>query len=227
MPCATPLALTRHAVMVPVHGRARAMIKEICCLGAGCHLRASCAAVAAEQLDGCSRRSNFRGRLAMRRWRDVLPGNVCKGGHRRQKQCTQDADQLIPATSARHVRCLRLRSPRPLLRAGTQDADGLWLAVLADVYLVRHQFADTWSNAVAGKRRDVHEDLRASRCGFDKAESAIVVPLGQRAVSPHGLVLDSVLEVVLPRCKWWFEIVAMSTPQVRCALIERFLWCGP
>ena len=45
---ATPLALARHAIVVAVHQRAGAMIKEESRLGAGCHLRASRAAVTAE-----------------------------------------------------------------------------------------------------------------------------------------------------------------------------------
>lgn len=47
-------------------------------------------------------------------------------------------------------------------------------------------------HAIAGKRGDMHEDLRTSSGRFDKAESSIVVPFDQGAMGSHGRVLNSV-----------------------------------
>src|SRR5574337_31944 len=80
-------------------------------------------------------------------------------------------------------------------RARAHDAGRLRLAVLAGAQLIRDQLADAWSHTVAGKRGDVHEDLRVPTGRFDEAESAIVIPFGQGAMGAHGSVLNSVYEV--------------------------------
>ncbi len=172
--------------MVAVHLHVRTVFQEVHGFLARRHLRATRSAIAGKSVGDCGvgqwRLRHLTGVIGLRRRRG--PVRICaEDAHDQQSECRCKRSAARPGPSS---------GRRTAAPSRAQDADRAPSAIFTGFDVEGNHLADIRAPAVARKRGNMDEDIRARARGRNEAEAAVVIPLRQRAVGAHDNVRDRI-----------------------------------